>query len=42
MMLRNRGQPAGFARVFTPLTAQMVRRANRNDLRQLRELLELR
>jgi hypothetical protein len=40
MTLRNRGEPAGFSRVVAPLTARMVRLANRKDLRRLKELLE--
>lgn len=40
MTLRNRGQPAGFFRLATPLVAIAVRRANRKDLRKLRAVLE--
>ena len=40
MTLRNRGEPAGFARVSAPLMARAVRRANEADLRRLKELLE--
>lgn len=40
MTLRNRGEPSGFARVAAPLMATAMRRANRNDLRTLKELLE--
>lgn len=40
MTLRNRGQPSGFSRWVTPLMAPAVRRANRADLRRLREILE--
>jgi uncharacterized membrane protein len=42
MTLRNRGEPAGFSKLAAPLMAQMVRRANRTDLRRLKELLEVR
>jgi hypothetical protein len=40
MTLRNRGEPAGFARVAAPLMARAMRRANENDLAKLKELLE--
>jgi hypothetical protein len=40
MSLRNRGEPAGFARIAAPAMAAAVRRANRKDLRRLKELLE--
>jgi hypothetical protein len=40
MTLRNRGEPAGFSKLVAPLMATAIRRANRKDLRRLRELLE--
>jgi len=40
MVLRNRGKPSGFARWTVPLMAPAMRRANRADLRRLKELLE--
>jgi uncharacterized membrane protein len=40
MSLRNRGEPAGFSRVVAPFMGVAVRRANRNDLRRLKEFLE--
>ncbi len=40
MTLRNRGEPAGFAKVTAPVMTGAMRRANRNDLRRLKELLE--
>jgi len=40
MTLRNRGEPAGFPRLAAPLMAAAMRRANRKDLRKLREILE--
>ncbi len=40
MTLRNRGAPAGFARVAGPMMAAAMRRANRKDLRRLKALLE--
>ena len=42
MTLRNRGEPAGFARVGAPAMAAAMRRANRNDLARLKSLLEKR
>jgi uncharacterized membrane protein len=42
MTLRNRGEPAGFARVGAPMMARSMRKANRNDLAQLKRLLESR
>jgi hypothetical protein len=40
MTLRNRGEPAGFPRLATSLMAAAMRRANRKDLRKLRDILE--
>jgi uncharacterized membrane protein len=40
MTLRNRGEPAGFARIAAPAIARAVRRANQADLRRLKALLE--
>jgi uncharacterized membrane protein len=40
MTLRNRGEPAGFAKVGAPLMARAIRRANGKDLERLKELLE--
>ena len=42
MVLRNRGEPAGFARVGAPVMAAAMRRANRKDLERLKEILESR
>jgi uncharacterized membrane protein len=42
MTLRNRGEPAGFAKVGAPLMARAMRRANGKDLRRLKALLEQR
>ena len=40
MTLRNRGEPAGFARLAAPFIAPAMRRANRQDLESLKRLLE--
>jgi uncharacterized membrane protein len=40
MTLRNRGEPAGFAKATAPLMAPAIRRANAKDLRRLKQLLE--
>ena len=40
MRLRNRGSPAGFARLVAPFLALAMRRANRSDLARLKTLLE--
>jgi uncharacterized membrane protein len=40
MRLRNRGEPAGFSRVATPVMAFSIKRATTKDLRRLKEILE--
>jgi uncharacterized membrane protein len=40
MILRNRGEPSGFAKVSAPMMAAAMRRANRGDLRRLKQILE--
>ena len=40
MTLRNRGEPAGFGRVAAPVMAAAIRRANTQDLRRLKQILE--
>jgi len=40
MTLRNRGEPAGLTKLASPAVAAAMRRANRQDLAQLKRLLE--
>jgi uncharacterized membrane protein len=40
MVLRNRGEPAGFAKIAGPAMARAMRRANQKDLERLKSILE--
>jgi Polyketide cyclase / dehydrase and lipid transport len=40
MTLRNRGEPSGFSKLAAPIMAAAMRRANQNDLKHLKRILE--
>ena len=40
MSLRNRGNPIGFSKLFAPFISFMMRRANQNDLKLIKKILE--
>jgi uncharacterized membrane protein len=40
MTLRNRGEPAGFAKVAGPMMAAAIRHANERDLARLKQIVE--
>lgn len=40
MALRNRGEPSGFGKIAAPAMAAAMRRANRADLKRLKQILE--
>jgi len=42
MTLRNRGEATGFSKIAAPMMAKAIRRANREDLQRIKEILESR
>lgn len=40
MLIRNRGYPEGFSKLVSPFMPLLVKRANKQDLKKLKEILE--
>ena len=40
MILQNRGKPLGFSKLFSPFISLMMRKANTNDLKSIKQIIE--